>query len=89
MAKIDSKKLIEQLKIKWNERPCPMCGEKNWSVQDTIFELREFQHGSMVIGNGPLVPVAPVTCNNCGNTFLINAIVAGLLERDGTEKKNA
>ena len=58
-----------------------MCNHGNWSVQDTVFELRPFHGGSMVIGSGPLVPVIPVTCNNCGNTVLLNAIITGAIDR--------
>ena len=40
----------------------------------------------MVIGGSALVPVVPITCGNCGNTVLINAIVAGLVNREGEAK---
>ena len=32
----------------------------------------------MVVG-GPLIPLVPVTCNNCGYTIVVNAILAGAL----------
>lgn len=79
MAKIDSRKLIGHLRAKWKQ-PCPMCGETEWNVQNTAFELREFHGGGMVIG-GPIIPVIPVVCGNCGNTVLVNAIIAGAIER--------
>ncbi len=86
MSKFDSNKVIDHLKTKWQSRPCPMCHHGAWSVQDSVFELREFHHGNMVIGGSALVPVVPVTCNNCGNIVLINAIMAGAVERE--EQKN-
>jgi hypothetical protein len=55
-----------------------MCGSGPWSVQDKVFQLTEFHEGSVIIG-GPVVPVIPVTCGNCGHTVLVNAIVAGLM----------
>jgi hypothetical protein len=81
MAKIDAKKLIQHLTTKWHGRTCPICTVGSWNVQDSSFELREFNGGNMVIG-GPIIPVVPVICSNCGNTVLINAIMAGLVEAD-------
>jgi len=37
----------------------------------------------MVVGPIPIVPVLPVTCATCGNTVLVNAIVAGVAKREG------
>lgn len=55
-----------------------MCGNGPWSVQDRVYQLSEFHQGSMVVG-GPLIPLVPVTCNNCGYTIVVNAILAGAL----------
>ena len=76
----DRKKMIRHLTDKWGEqRKCPMCGKGPWGVDGEIFELRKFNKEAFVVG-GPIVPVVPVTCNNCGNTILVNAFVAGVLE---------
>ncbi|RXK48849.1 hypothetical protein [Aquirufa rosea] len=80
--KIESEKLLNHLKEKWQGRPCPMCGVGNWNVSDTIFELREFNQGNLVMGGGPIFPVIPVTCDNCGNSVFINAIVTKLVEQN-------
>lgn len=82
--KVDSNKLISHLKLKWQGRPCQMCGTGDWTVSDSIFELREYNLGNLVIGGGPIVPVVPITCDNCGNTLFINAIKAELID---TNKK--
>lgn len=79
MARIASDKLIEFLSTKWQGRPCPVCGVGGWSVQESSFELREFNEGNHVMGGGPVIPVVPVICTNCGNTVLVNAIMAGLV----------
>lgn len=79
MAKFDGQKAIVHLQAKWAGRPCPMCGVSDWNVHDSTFQLTEFNQGSMVIG-GPVIPVVPVICKNCGNTILINAIIAGLIK---------
>ena len=45
------KKLIKKLSEVWAKpKSCPVCGQNEWDVSDTIFELREFHDGSMVIG---------------------------------------
>jgi len=86
MAKFDGNKLIIHLEKKWQGKPCPMCGVGNWNVQDSSYELREYHGGNIVIGGGPIIPVVPVVCTNCGNTILVNAIIAGVVSRtEGTE----
>lgn len=60
--------------------PCPLCGERGWSVPDVMYELREYNFGDLVIGgNMGIIPVIPLVCNNCGNTVLINAVHLGLM----------
>lgn len=78
MPAIDINQAIAFLNAKWGLRPCPMCGTSNWTVQGTPFQLMEFHQGNLVVG-GPIVPVIPVICVNCGNTVLVNAIIAGLV----------
>lgn len=78
--KIDNDKIIAHLNSKWEGRNCQMCETGKWSVSDSIFELREYNQGNMVIGSGPIIPIVPVICENCGNTILVNAIKAGLIE---------
>jgi len=78
MAKVNSEKLVAFLGEKWGGRSCPMCGKGPWNVQPTVFQLNEFHEGSFVVG-GPLVPVIPVSCGNCGHTVLVNAIISGAM----------
>jgi predicted nucleic-acid-binding Zn-ribbon protein len=88
LAVTNSKKVIDFLALKWQNRNCPMCGSGPWEVQDKTFQLNEFHSGNFVVG-GPLIPIIPVTCMNCGHTVLVNAIVAGALspEAEPQEKK--
>ena len=81
MAEFDSKKMIDFLSDKWKGRGCPMCGQGPWNAQNRTFQLTEFHQGNIVLG-GPLVPVVPVTCENCGYTALVNAIIAGVVPRE-------
>ena len=89
-SKIDAGKVIAFLNEKWQGRPCPLCGSRKWSVQDSAYELREFHGGNLVIGGGPIIPLIPVTCENCGYTALINAIKAGVVSpgqsKEGDQK---
>lgn len=84
MAKFNAQKIIDHLKDKWQNRTCPLCGHGNWNVSDSVYELREFNDGALMVGGAPIVPVVPVTCNNCGNTIMVNAILSGAIE---TSKK--
>jgi hypothetical protein len=82
MSTVKSEKFIAHLKLKWHGRNCPMCQAGNWNISDRVFELREYHGGSFVVGGSPIVPVVPVTCDNCGNTILVNAIVADAVEKE-------
>jgi hypothetical protein len=79
--KIDSNRLIEHLRKKWKGHPCNMCGIGDWNVQDVAYELRQVSAAALALG-GPLIPVIPVVCNNCGNTVLVNAITAGVMKSE-------
>lgn len=86
MKPVDSQQIIRFLTEKWQGRACPMCGAGNWNVQDHVFQLTVFSGGAIVAG-GPLIPIIPVTCGNCGNTVLVNAITAGAVTPDPSEAK--
>ncbi|MBO8131979.1 MAG: hypothetical protein H0Z29_10795 [Candidatus Marinimicrobia bacterium] len=86
MEKNVVERIIQFLNEKWQKRPCPMCGVGNWSVQDRVFELREFRGGSLVVGGTPIMPIIPVICNNCGNTILINAKTTGFVIKEKVDK---
>lgn len=84
--KIDTEKVIAHLKEKWRGRPCPMCETGDFIVGSTVFELREFHGGAVVVGATPLFPVVTVMCKNCGCTLLVNAVISGVL---GTHEEGA
>ncbi len=86
MPAYDTQKFLQHLEEKWAGRPCAQCGVAAWRVHDAIFELRQYTGANVVIG-GPIVPVIPVFCANCGNTVLVNAILAEAVERPGAEVK--
>lgn len=80
MSKIDVNKALAFVKNKW-VNGCSICDSKtHWNISPNVFELREFQGGSFVIGgNTPIIPLVHVTCTNCGNTVLLNAKITGAM----------
>ncbi|WP_111937963.1 hypothetical protein [Clostridium paraputrificum] len=78
--KIDMEAFKEYMSTKSNN-PCYICGGRNWTLPGEFYELRECHGGNMVIGgNSGIIPVIPMMCTNCGNTVLINPMIAGLLK---------
>ena len=65
-----------------------MCNTGPWNAQNKTFQLTEFHQGNFVVG-GPVVPVVPITCGNCGHTLLVNAIIAGLMPAEPPVPSNA
>lgn len=80
MQQYDFNALEDFLKARINSR-CQICGNTNWSIEKRVFELREFNNGDFIMG-GPIIPLVPMTCTNCGNTGLINAIQAGCVKKN-------
>lgn len=76
--KIDQKKLNDYLQ-KLTPQNCPLCGKGPWIASDTVFQLIEYNQNAIVVG-GPVLPVLPLTCESCGNTIFINAIVSKLID---------
>lgn len=79
LSKEEADKLVSYLKEKWKGKSCPMCQIGNWIVQDNCFQLMQYDPNAFVLG-GPVIPVIPVICNNCSNTLLISAILAGVIK---------
>lgn len=83
--KVNLEKVIDHLNSKWATRTCPMCGSNNWNVSDNVYELREFHGGDIMLGSGSIYPVVPVSCNNCGNSIMVNALLSGAIEKPNIE----
>ena len=76
-----SQEIIDFLTKTWNNKNCFICGGNEWSVNDKVYELREFNEGNLVLGGrASITPVIPVVCEKCGNTVFINALITGLLK---------
>jgi len=62
---------------------CPICAGNEWILNDTVFELREFSGGGLVIGGeaSSIYPVIAVACKTCGHTHYFNAILLGVIQK--------
>jgi hypothetical protein len=80
LSEQQQKKLREYISNKWKPpASCPVCRSNNWDISKEVYELREFHGGNLVVGGiSAVAPFVPVTCGTCGNTVLINAILAGI-----------
>lgn len=82
----EQQKVLESLSF-LKERKCDLCGSSELLLNDRIFELREFQGGSLVLGGESAVfPVIAVSCRKCGNTYFFNAILLGILDKKDEPK---
>src|SRR4051812_39820203 len=79
--KVESAAIVKHLREKWGGRSCPLCLSGSWQVADRVFELREFKGGGLFVGEFQYQPLIPVTCDNCGNTVLINGIVSKVVPK--------
>lgn len=79
MTEAQRTRIMEFMRTRLPQKPpCQLCGRNEWLISDTIWELREFHFGSLVAG-GPLFPAVALTCNHCGHTLFISAIVTGVV----------
>lgn len=63
-----------------SRKPCSICGSKHWTVNDCVFEMREFFGGSYKMGTPTaIMPVITLTCDKCGQTIFLNAIRLGVV----------
>ena len=85
-AKLDLDKLNEAISKKIGQ--CPLCGvSHSFTAMPEIMELRQFFHGDTVLGGKMVfVPLVVLTCSNCGNTVLINAIQTNAIKKESEDK---
>lgn len=62
---------------------CSVCGNRQWVVNKEIMELRGFNNGDIVLGQGtPIMPMVTLSCAQCGHTLFFNALQLGVVEKD-------
>lgn len=61
---------------------CPICGERHWSINNVVFESREFIGGGFFT-NEPVsvIPFVTLNCARCHNTMFLNAVALGIVPR--------
>ena len=61
---------------------CGCCNTMNWTISDTIYELREFFGGKFTQStlSSKSFPVVPIVCSKCGNTIFMNAVSLGIIK---------
>lgn len=79
MQKVNTAEFVKYLKENWKGRPCHMCGGVDWKIQGAVFQLIPYGDDRLVVGS-PNIPVVPVICEQCGNTVLVSARVAGIVD---------
>lgn len=76
--------------------PCPMCKQDSisWIGPVSMYTPISLDDRNIFL-NGPIMPLLPIMCSNCGNTVLVNGILAGIMSTSGerllkpdTEKSN-
>jgi len=81
------KTVLEVLRKKAPKAPtCSACHRQKWTVGDRVFQMPEYGV-AMAIG-GPVVPVIPLTCINCGNTLFFNAMALGVVQPRRVEARD-
>lgn len=86
----DLKDLINQLNNKWRNKNCPMCGQSSLIVDHKVYEVREFNNGSLIstAKDISIIPIVPITCKECGYTMFINAILTKTVSRPNNNEQN-
>jgi hypothetical protein len=72
------KKAVEWINRKCADLKCECCGTDKWQLMPDLVSPTLFR-GGLMLGGGPIYPCFALTCFNCGNTKLFNAIIAEVL----------
>lgn len=90
--KINQGKMNEFIKT-LKAHKCPLCGNGEWTVSDKVFYVQELtqslEKGEVIIG-GPTIymPLIAISCTKCGNTHMINTLVAKLYDHIENDNEN-
>lgn len=79
IPKEDIQKAIAWIDEHWKgQKTCPLCANTRWGVADLVGEVQM----TTLTGDltGQAYPLVIVTCQTCGYTLLLNALVIGLIE---------
>lgn len=78
LAPNEIKQLSEFINARWSTKKCSMCGSNNWDITGHITLIVSDVPGLMQVGS-PALPCAAAICQFCGNTVIVNLVVAGIV----------
>lgn len=70
--------LLRFINTKWSNASCNLCGVNSWSITGMVRLELTTTTGPAIVG-GDNVPTAVAMCKNCGNTVLVNLVIAGIV----------
>ncbi len=86
MFRVNQNKLVDHINSKWTTKMCPYCGKNNWNIGDSIVTTLSVGENKELRLGGKFQPMVSITCNNCGNTVFVNALIAEAVDVDEGEK---
>jgi hypothetical protein len=84
----EHKKIILDLFKNGSYHACEFCGNNDWQVNDTFFQVGEFNDGILTGKPLKVIPLLVIFCTECHNTKFINAIKLGLIDQKDPFSKN-
>jgi len=85
LSERDKQEIIKALEERGATRPCPRCGNNNFTLLDGYFnQTIQTELKGMVLG-GPSVPSVVVACNRCGYLSQHVMGVLGLLQSEESD----
>ena len=75
----ETKKAFSWLKLKLRVRTCPMCGEEDFGLSESIYAMP--LSGSGAINLSECAPAIAMLCSNCGYMRFFNALMAGVVKQ--------
>jgi hypothetical protein len=70
-------RIIDHLKSRWTIQACPMCRTSNWEVHGPI--TLSLGGSDKSAGPSQNLPCAAIVCQSCGNSLIVNLVVAGIM----------
>jgi hypothetical protein len=84
MTPEDTKKVAQFVDSKWRSSKCTLCGVNKWAIHGYVQVVLGPDHKTINLG-GQVLPSAAFVCKNCGNTVLVNLLMAGVIVPDKAE----
>ncbi len=66
---------------------CPVCGQTDFQLQQTLGIVPLFGGGATMLGSG--YPALVMVCTNCAHMMLFNAIMAGVIPAEEEDTSDA